>query len=207
MKKIFKKAVFACMLLLGVSAQSFAQWDASKVDLKIDWQMNAPLSTDFADKLSGWGMNYELTYGITPRWDVGVFASFHTNHKYIGRQTLEISPTESLTTDQQRSAFQVPFGVMGAFNLSTNKHCQPYIGVKAGVMFARNTTYYASRGLYDKAWGFYVSPEIGLKIYPTGKHWGIHVAGYYSYATNQTRTLTMNIDGQSNVGFRLGVIF
>lgn len=207
MKKIFKKAVFACMLLLGVSAQSFAQWDASKVDLKIDWQMNAPLSTDFADKLSGWGMNYELTYSITPRWDVGVFASFHTNHKYIGRQTLEISPTESLTTDQQRSAFQVPFGVMGAFNLSTNKHCQPYIGVKAGVMFARNTTYYASRGLYDKAWGFYVSPEIGLKIYPTGKHWGIHVAGYYSYATNQTRTLTMNIDGQSNVGFRLGVIF
>lgn len=195
------------MLLLGVSAQSFAQWDASKVDLKIDWQMNAPLSTDFADKLSGWGMNYELTYNITPRWDVGVFASFHTNHKYIGRQTLEISPTESLTTDQQRSAFQVPFGVMGAFNLSTNKHCQPYIGVKAGVMFARNTTYYASRGLYDKAWGFYVSPEIGLKIYPTGKHWGIHVAGYYSYATNQTRTLTMNIDGQSNVGFRLGVIF
>ncbi len=195
------------MLLLGVSAQSFAQWDASKVDLKIDWQMNAPLSTDFADKLSGWGMNYELTYSITPRWDVGVFASFHTNHKYIGRQTLEISPTESLTTDQQRSAFQVPFGVMGAFNLSTNKHCQPYIGVKVGVMFARNTTYYASRGLYDKAWGFYVSPEIGLKIYPTGKHWGIHVAGYYSYATNQTRTLTMNIDGQSNVGFRLGVIF
>lgn len=195
------------MLLLGVSAQSFAQWDASKIDLKIDWQMNAPLSTDFADKLSGWGMNYELTYSITPRWDVGVFASFHTNHKYIGRQTLEISPTESLTTDQQRSAFQVPFGVMGAFNLSTNKHCQPYIGVKAGVMFARNTTYYASRGLYDKAWGFYVSPEIGLKIYPTGKHWGIHVAGYYSYATNQTRTLTMNIDGQSNVGFRLGVIF
>lgn len=195
------------MLLLGVSAQSFAQWDASKVGLKIDWQMNAPLSTDFADKLSGWGMNYELTYSITPRWDVGVFASFHTNHKYIGRQTLEISPTESLTTDQQRSAFQVPFGVMGAFNLSTNKHCQPYIGVKAGVMFARNTTYYASRGLYDKAWGFYVSPEIGLKIYPTGKHWGIHVAGYYSYATNQTRTLTMNIDGQSNVGFRLGVIF
>ncbi len=195
------------MLLLGVSAQGFAQWDASKVDLKIDWQMNAPLSTDFADKLSGWGMNYELTYSITPRWDVGVFASFHTNHKYIGRQTLEISPTESLTTDQQRSAFQVPFGVMGAFNLSTNKHCQPYIGVKAGVMFARNTTYYASRGLYDKAWGFYVSPEIGLKIYPTGKHWGIHVAGYYSYATNQTRTLTMNIDGQSNVGFRLGVIF
>lgn len=203
----FKKALLACVMLLGISAQGFAQWDVRKMDLKVDWQMNAPFSTDFADKISGWGMNYELTYRITPRWETGVFASFHTNHQYVERQTLQLSPTESLTTDQQRSAFQVPFGVTAAFNLSTNKYCRPYVGAKAGAMFARNTTYYAASGVYDKSWGFYVSPEIGLKIFPTGKHWGFHVAGYYSYATNQTSTLTCDIDGQSNAGFRLGIIF
>lgn len=207
MDKLLKKALFLCVVLLGLSARSFAQCDMSKMSLKVDWQMNAPLSTDFADKLSGWGMNYELAYSFTPRWEAGLFASFHTNHKYIGRQTLALSPTESLTTDQQRSAFQVPFGLTAAFNLSTNRYCKPYIGVKVGAMFARNTTYYAATGLYDDGWGFYVSPEIGLKIYPTGKHWGFHIAGYYSYATNQTQTLTVPIDGQSNVGFRLGVIF
>ena len=205
--RIFKKTLLVCVMFLGVSVHGFAQWDISKMDLKVDWQMNAPFSTDFADKISGWGMNYELTYGITPRWEAGVFAAFHTNHQYVGRQTLYLSPTEALTTDQQRSAFQVPFGVTAAFNLSTGKYCRPYIGAKAGTMFARNTTYYAATGVQDKSWGFYVSPEIGLKIFPTGKHWGFHVAGYYSYATNQTQTLTCGIDGQNNAGFRLGVIF
>lgn len=194
-------------MCLGVAVKGFSQFDISKTTLKVDWQMNAPFSTDFADKLSEWGMNYELGYQFTPRWEAGVFASFHTNHKYVGRQTLSLSPTESLTTDQQRSAFQVPFGVMGAYNLSTNRYVKPYIGVKAGAMFARNTTYFGSGGVYDKSWGFYVSPEIGLKIYPTGKKWGFHVAGYYSYATNKTQTLTCDIEGQNHAGFRLGVIF
>ena len=116
-------------MCLGVAVKGFSQFDISKTTLKVDWQMNAPFSTDFADKLSGWGMNYELGYQFTPRWEAGVFASFHTNHKYVGRQTLSLSPTESLTTDQQRSAFQVPFGVMGAYNLSTNRYIKPYIGV------------------------------------------------------------------------------
>ena len=96
---------------------------------------------------------------------------------------------------------------MGSYNLSTNRYVKPYIGVKVGAMFARNTTYFGSGGVYDESWGFYVSPEIGLKIYPTGKKWGFHVAGYYSYATNKTQTLTCDIDGQNHAGFRLGVIF
>ena len=70
--RIFKKTLLVCVMLLGVSVHGFAQWDISKMDLKVDWQMNAPFSTDFADKISGWGMNYELTYGITPRWEAGV---------------------------------------------------------------------------------------------------------------------------------------
>lgn len=152
-------------------------------------------------------MNFEGTYQVAPRWDVGVFAAFHTNHYYVGRQTLDISSTEAITTDQQRSAFQVPFGATAAYTLCNGKYVKPYIGAKMGAMFARNTTYFGASGLYDKGWGFYVSPELGLKIFPTGKHWGFHVAGYYSYGTNKTRTLTCDIDGQNNAGFRLGVIF
>ena len=32
--------------------------------------MNAPVSADFADKISGWGMNFEGLYELTPRWSV-----------------------------------------------------------------------------------------------------------------------------------------
>lgn len=201
-----KKAALVCCMLAGAAAQGFAQWNADKASVVVDWQMNAPLSSDFTQKISGWGMNFEAAYEVAPRWTVGAFASYHTNHKYVERQTLALSPTEALTTDQQRSAFQVPFGAMVNYTLFDGVYLRPYIGAKTGAMFSRNTTYYGASGVYDKAWGFYVSPEIGLKIHPTGKHWGFHLAGYYNYATNKSQTLTGDIDGQSNVGFRLGVV-
>lgn len=196
-----------CMLVGTV--QTYAHHPAPrKMHFTVDWQMNAPLSTGFADKISGWGMNFEGAYDLSPRLLTGAFIAFHTNHKYIARQTLQLSPTESLTTDQQRSAFQLPFGAMLNYSLNAPSNFQPYIGAKVGAMYARNTTYFGTGGLYDKSWGFYVSPEIGFRIYPNKeKKWGFHIAGYYSYATNRSKTLTGDIDGQNNAGFRLGIIF
>lgn len=198
----------ACMLVAALPQVQAQHASQRKVHFAVDWQMNAPLSTGFADKISGWGMNFEGTYDVTSHFSAGAFLSFHTNHRYIDRQTISLSPTESLTTDQQRSAFQLTFGATAAYTFCTDSHVRPYVGAKLGAMFARNTTYFGTGGLYDTGWGFYASPEIGLKIYPnTQKNWGFHIAGFYSYATNRTETLTGNIDGQSNAGFRLGILF
>ena len=208
-----KKKYIATLLLAGCmslcfTSQAQAQYVSQrKVHLTIDRQMNAPFSTGFADKISGWGMNFEGMYNLTNNISAGAFISFHTNHSYVARQTISLSPTESLTTDQQRSAFQIPFGAALDYTFNS-RYVYPYVGVKLGAMFARNTTYFGTGGLYDKSWGFYASPEIGLKIYPIKhRNLGFHIAGYYSYATNRTQTLTCDIDGQNNVGFRLGVIF
>lgn len=132
----WKRIAMVALMCLGVAVKGFSQYDVSKTTLKVDWQMNAPFSTDFADKLSGWGMNFELGYELTPRWEVGLFASYHTNHQYVGRQTLSLSPTESLTTDQQRSAFQIPFGVMGAYNEEEKKE---RVKVKGFSAYKENT--------------------------------------------------------------------
>lgn len=205
---IFKKVSLAFCAMIIFAAQSYAQWDIRKAHLVVDWQMNAPISTDFADKISGWGMNFEGLYDVTSRWAMGVFINFHTNHQYVDRQTLQLSPTEMLTTDQQRSAYQLPFGLTTSYTLYDGKHIDPYFGVKLGTAFTRYTTYYGTGGVYDKAWGFYVSPEIGLKIYPfSSRRFGFHVAGYYSYMTNKMGTLTGNISDLCNVGFRLGIMF
>lgn len=208
-KNILKTLVLAGCMLLTVLPQAQAQCASPrKIHFAVDWQMNAPLSTGFADKISGWGMNLEGAYDVTSNFSAGAFVSFHTNHRYVDRQTIHLSPTESLTTDQQRSAFQLPFGVTGAYTFCTGSYVRPYVGVKLGTMFTRNTTYFGTGGVYDESWGFYASPEIGLKIYPNRqKNWGFHVAGYYSYATNRTETLTGDIDGQGNAGFRLGILF
>ena len=155
-KTLMKTLTVASCLILGINQQANAQCNPERrAHLIVDWQMNAPLNTDFADKISGWGMNFEGLYDITPRLSAGAFVSFHTNHQYVGRQTLQLSPTESLTTDQQRSAFQLPFGAAVNYALCTHSQVCPYVGAKLGAMFARNTTYFGTRGLYDKAWGFY----------------------------------------------------
>ena len=80
-KTILRTLVLAGCMLLTVLPQAQAQCCASqrKVHFAIDWQMNAPLSTDFADKISGWGMNLEGAYDVTPNFSVGAFVSFHTN--------------------------------------------------------------------------------------------------------------------------------
>ena len=46
--------------------------------------MNVPLNSNFADKFSGWGMNFEGKYDLTPYWSIGAFLNFHTNHRYVG---------------------------------------------------------------------------------------------------------------------------
>ena len=43
--------------------------------------MNVPLNSNFADKFSGWGMNFEGKYDLTPYWSIGAFLNFHTNHR------------------------------------------------------------------------------------------------------------------------------
>ena len=77
-----------------------------------------------------------------------------------------------------------------------------------GTMYAQNTTYLNTISLTDKPWGFYVSPEIGVNIYPFSQsRFGFHLAAYYSYATNKSELLTGCQDGNNNIGFRLGVCF
>lgn len=211
MKNIFLK--YGRFLLLGLVAvfatgMAYARKFADDAHVVIDWQMNAPLNSDFASGISGWGMNFEGIFDLTPNFTVGAFANFHTNHRYFNRQEISLSPTAALTTDRQNSAFQLPFGVSAAVNFVDHGRLIPYFGIKTGAMFARNTSYYNAYYVQDKSWGYYVSPEIGLRIYPANtKHFGFHVAGFYNFATNKSKVLSTDIDNQSNIGFRVGLFF
>lgn len=198
--------VMVCLSWICWNAEARSFTD--DLSFNLDWQMNAPIGTDYANKISGWGMNLDAGYEVTPDWTVGLFASFHTNHRYAGRETFPLSPTETLTTDQQQSAFQIPFGAFGRYYLYDNGYIRPYVAGKLGAMYEQNTTYLNTTGYYERPWGFYVSPEIGMNINPKRYHrYGFHVALYYSYATNQTNLFNYVENGRNNIGFRLGVCF
>ena len=124
------------------------------------------------------------------------------------RRIMEKNREKTFIFKNMDGAYRLPFGLMASYRFIETGYVRPYIGAKLGAMYARNTTYVNSTGWYDNPWGFYVSPEIGLNIYPMpDKRFGFHVAGYYSYATNDSQLLIGTLDGQQSVGFRVGVTF
>ncbi|MDE5700894.1 MAG: porin family protein [Bacteroides sp.] len=173
----------------------------------IDWQYNFPLNNHFADKSSGWGMSFEGGYYVTDHFALGAFLAYHSNHEYFGRQTLPIGESGSLNTDQQHTLFQLPFGLVGRYTFDRGGAFQPYFALKAGPQYAKMKSAFNVYEASKNTWGFYVSPEIGLSIYPWAYGPGLHIAAYYSYATNKGDLFTYSVDGLSNFGLRLGVAF
>lgn len=203
----YLKSIALCAFLLAVVRPGMAQVIPNSY-VNIDWQLNVPLSSDFADKTSGWGMNFEGGYFVTPAITVGPFISFHTNLQSIDRQTLDLGDGAALTTNQKHSMFQLPFGVTSRYNWCTNSVFQPYAGLKLGANYAQMSSYYYIVKQYTDTWGFYMSPEIGVSIFPRPDYrLGLHVALYYSYATNSGSVLTYSVNNLNNFGLRVGVSF
>lgn len=207
-----KTMKYISLRVLAIAALALAFAMPAKAQLSdngyanIDWQFNKPIKNHFADKASGWGMNFEGGSFVTPTFGIGLFMNFHTNHEYVGRANLPVGEG-TVNTDQQHTLFQLPFGAAARYQFNRGGSGQPYIGVKLGANFAKARSNYNLFETQDKSWGFYVSPEIGLNIYPWVYGPGLHVAVYYSYATNKANVLTYSIDDMSNFGFRVGLAF
>ena len=174
----------------------------------VDWKFNIPISNSFADKASGWGMNFEGGYFLSDNIGLGLFLNYSSIHKYVPKQTLALSSTESLTTDQQHTIFQLPFGAAIRYQFNRGNAWQPYIAVKLGASYAKYSSDFSVFESRDKTWGFYASPEVGLNIFPWSYGPGLHIALYYNYASNKCKdVLTYSESGLNNFGFTLGVAF
>jgi len=206
-----KTIKYALVLLFGVTFGTIGRSEAQIIPnayINVDWQFNVPLNADFADESSGWGMNFEGGYFVTPRITVGPFISYHTNFGSVPRQTLALSPNSAMTVTQKHATFQLPFGVVGRYNFMTDRVFQPYVGVRLGANYAEYSSYYYVVRSYDDTWGFYFSPEIGASIFPNpSQRFGFHVAVYYSGATNEGGVLTYSVSNLNNFGVRVGISF
>ena len=81
-------------------------------------------------------------------------------------------------------------------------------GLKLGANYAEFSSYYYVIKQYTDTWGFYLSPEIGVSIFPRPDYrFGFHVALYYSYATNSGDILTYSVNNLNNFGIRVGISF
>lgn len=207
MKKYNQLLIALGIVFLAIPSLVNAQV-VKKMYFNVDWQINSPLGQSFADKTSGWGAQSEAGWYLTPNIAIGAFIGYHTNNKYIDRQTLPLSSTSAVTSDQQHSIFRLPFGAVLRYNLAPKSQFQPYFGTQLGTNYSEMSTYMNVLKVYDRNWGFHISPEIGMNAYFTSnKTFGIHVATYYSYSTNKGDVLTYSINGLNNWGVRLGLMF
>lgn len=203
MKKIIYifAAVTALMLM---STQADAQM-GKRHYVNGGWQFNATLKNNVAQSAQGYGAYIESGFYLTPMVAIGGFASFNSNNDYFPKQTYTFDDKSALTTDLNRSIYQVPFGSTVRVRFLRDMF-QPYIETKIGSEYSTQSTYMSTFVSRDSNWGFYISPEIGMTVYPFHKDdFGFQIAAYYSYSTNKSSSY--NLKGLNNLGFKVGIAF
>ena len=115
-------------------------------------------------------MNFEGGYYILPDLSIGAFINYHTNNEYISRQTLPISNSAALTTDQQHSVFQLPFGFATHYRFSDGA-CQPYIGLKLGANYTKMSSDFYIYEVKDNTLGFLCITRSRCEYLPLDKQY------------------------------------
>lgn len=206
MKRICKLFIAAAAaLLLGVPSTSKAQVSLDTY-YNVDWQFNIPISNNFSNVASGWGMNFEGGYYVSPDIAVGGFINFHTNNEYLSRRTINLGGNQAINTDQQHQMFTLPFGVLARYRF-VEEDFQPYVGMKLGACYSEFSNYYYIFMNREKKWGFYMQPEVGFNFYPWANSVGFHFAMYYSFATNKCSIMSYDQSNLNNFGLRFGLAF
>ena len=169
------------------------------------WQFNGTPGNTFAESAQGYGAYIEGGYYLTPMFAIGGFASFNTNNQYYPKQTYTFTDKSALTTDLDKSIYQVPFGSTLRVRFLRGMF-QPYIEAKIGTEYSAQNIYMSTFMTSKDNWGFYISPEVGMTFFPfENTDFGFQIAAYYSYASNQNSTF--DITGINNLGFNVGIGF
>ena len=203
MKKILYMAAAVAAMLLAAT-QADAQM-GKRYYINGGWQFNGTVANDFVECGQGYGAYMEGGYYVTPMIAVGGFASFGTNNEYIPKKTYPLADNAAVTTDLDRSIYQVPFGATMRVRCMRYEF-QPYFEAKIGAEYSTQSTYMSTFVNRHDNWGFYISPELGMTFFSFHKtDLGFQAAVYYSYATNQNKSYDIN--GLNNLGFKIGLAF
>ena len=203
MKKMIYILAAAVTFMLA-AAQADAQM-GKRTYVNGGWQFNGTIKNEVAESAQGYGAYIESGFYVTPMFAIGGFASFSSNDQYYPSQTYTFADKSALTTDMFKSIYQVPFGSTMRLRFARSMF-QPYVEAKIGTEYSSQSTYMSTFVSRDANWGFYVSPEVGMTVYPFERDdFGFQLALYYSYSTN--KSTEYNMKGINNLGFKLGIAF
>lgn len=203
MKKIVY--IFAAMAALMLATIDADAQMGKRTYVNGGWQFNGTISNNVAESAQGYGAYIETGFYLTPMLAIGGFASFNSNDQYYPSQTYTFADRSALTTDLYKSIYQVPFGSTVRLRFARSMF-QPYVEAKIGSAYSSQNTYMSTFVSRDDNWGFYISPEVGMTVFPfRNEDFGFQLAAYYSYSTN--KSTSYNLKGINNLGFKLGIAF
>ena len=127
------KTIALCVVLLAAARTGKAQIFPNSY-INVDWQVGVPLGSAYADKASGWGMNFEGGYFITPSVSVGPFISYQTNLSSIPRQTLDLGDGSALTVNQKHGSAVRRHGTL---HMASGQRIPALCGSEAGRQLCR----------------------------------------------------------------------
>lgn len=176
-------------------------------DLNVSWGGYFPTGSGFVQNVSWTQFSLKWEYRIIPQLGTGLSIGYGF-HKESG-WTLDHFNGAIVTGDSKRKLTQIPIQAQVSYYPigARQSYIQPYIGVGIGGQWARydlTGTVIQTSGI--KNWGLVVTPQIGMRIYPskTEIFWlDVNVA--YRYATNEWKLAS--IKGQQGIIPTLGVGF
>lgn len=205
MMTIIKRFFAATFLFCGVC--SLSAQDKSIAYFGLGWQYGSPFSNGFVNKPSGYGFYLEGGRYLNDKFSVGAFLNAQTNYEYTPRSSYPVGTSGTLTTDMQHGLYQLPFGVTARYRFLTGR-VQPFLALKVGANYAYAYTDVPTLRYYDKSWGAYFSPEIGVVAFPFGfRSVGFNLSAFYSFSTNESVPFLQGFNGVNTAGLRLGLIF
>ena len=137
-----KKMIYmlaAVMAFMCIAADADAQM-GKRHYVNGGWQFNGTLKNEVAESAQGYGAYIEGGYYVTPMLAIGGFASFNSNDQYYPKQTYTFADKSALTTDLNKSIYQVPFGSTIRLRFARSMF-QPYVEAKIGTEYSTQSTY------------------------------------------------------------------
>lgn len=172
------------------------------------WQFDFPINSSFSNSMNDLGLYVDAGYYFTPNISLGGFINVNTQYDEAVHSDGNANPEIPESIKEKSSYISVPFGASVRYRVTDETWWQPYISAKVGVNYTEAKSTMPFDTYSDKSWGFYISPELGINLFPI-KHYllGINVAAYYAFSTNRHDVSSKQVNGLNSVGVRLGVNF
>lgn len=172
----------------------------------VGWQFDFPINSSFSSTMNDLGIYAEAGYYFTPNISLGGFINVNTQYEEVMSNDLNILMLDNIR--ETLSYISVPVGVSVRYRFIDESWLQPYLSAKVGINYAEAKSTFPMDTYSDKSCGFYVSPELGINIFPFKRYiLGLNVAAYYAYATNRHEVSERKVNGIESMGIRLGLTF